>query len=285
MFVRAIALALCFGYVALPAFAVTPAPAPVEAAQVMTTQELMHATALDRIFDTYAETIADSPETQGTPLPAAFLAAWKETALEVFEADGLHAALALSFEGKLSEAEMAELATFFRSEFGRQVTDIEGAVAQLPAEEQLAAVAEGNAVLDGLAADATRVRQIDEMLALVSAEISRSMVGVAMRAMMVSMAMSGATGDIEVPWEEIDEQLAMILPGVELEVLASQRALMAYAYQDLSDDQLEVYVEFLRTDVSQKFYAIVGYGVGAIMESSMGRFGEQLARRLNQVNV
>jgi hypothetical protein len=285
MFVRAIAIALCLGSVTLPAVAVTPAQAPVEMAKAMTTEELMQATALDKIFDTYAETIAASPETQGTPLPAPFLSAWKDSAFEVFKADMLHGELARSLDGKLSDPELRELATFFHSDFGRRITEIEGAVPQLSADEQLAAVDEGNAVLDTLTPDATRVRQIDEMLALISAEISRSMVGVAMRAMMVSMAVSGATGDIEVPWEEIDAQLEMILPGVEAEVLASQRALMAYAYQELSDAELETYVEFLRTAVSQKFYAIVGYGVGSVMENAMSRFGEQLARRLNQVNV
>ena len=66
---------------------------------------------------------------------------------------------------------------------------------------------------------------------------------------------------------------------------ATQRALMAYAYKDLSDDELDQYIAFLRTDVSKKFYAVLGYSVGVIMEKSMGKFGQELAYRLNRVNV
>jgi hypothetical protein len=102
---------------------------------------------------------------------------------------------------------------------------------------------------------------------------------------MVSMALSGGNGDIEVPWDEIDAQVAGMLPGLEREVAATQRAIMAYAYRDLTDDEVETYLQFLRTEASKKFYAVVGYSVGTIMERAMSRFGEQLARRLNQVNV
>lgn len=285
MFVRAIALAIALASATLPAPAVTPVVAPSETAGTMTTEELMQATALDKIFDSYAETIAQSPTAQGTPLPKAFLAAWEETALDVFRADVLHAQLASSLEGTLTAPELTELAAFFRSDFGKRITEIESVVPQLSMDEQLAAVDEGIAIIESLAPGATRDRQISEIMDLVSAEVSRSMVGEAMRALLVSMSVSGATGDIEVPWDEIDAQLAQILPGVEAEVLNTQRALMAYAYRDISDDDLETYIQFLRTEVSQKFYVLVGRGVGAIMTNSMSRFGEQLAHRLNQVNV
>lgn len=285
MFIRAIVLAIALASATLPAVAVTPVVAPSDAAETMTTQELMQATALDKIFDTYAETIAGSPAAQGAPLPKAFLAAWEETALDVFRANLLHAELARSLEGKLTGSELTQLAAFFRSKFGKRITEIESVLPQLSTEEQLAAVEEGVAIIEGMAPGAKRDRQISEIMDLVSAEISRSMVGEAMRAMLVSMSVSGATGDIEVPWDEIDAQLAQILPGVEAEVLNTQRALMAYAYRGLSDDELETYIQFLRTEVSQKFYAVVGRGVGAIMTKSMSRFGEQLAHRLNQVNV
>jgi len=285
MFIRAAALALCLASPSLPAFAVTPVEAPVQLMQPMTTQELMQATALDKIFDTYGQTIADSAESQGMPVPASFLAAWKATAIEVFRADAMHAELARRLDGKLSDPESAALATFFHSDFGKRITEIEGAIPQLSTEGQLAARDDGLTILSSLEPGSTRDRQIGEIMELVSAEISRSMVGEAVRAMMVSMAMSGGSGDIEVPWEQIDEQLAEILPGVEAEVLETQRALMAYAYRDLSDDELETYVEFLRTEASRKFYVIVGVGVGSIVKGAMSRFGEQLADRLNQVNV
>lgn len=284
MLARAIAIALCLSAAPLPAFAVEPVMATEQAA-TMSTRELMQATALDRIFTTFAETIASSPELQGVPMPPPFLAAWKDTALEVLDADTLHAELEAALDGKLTDAENAEVAAFFRSDFGKRITALEVDVQMMEAEEQLAARDTGIAILEDIPADATRSKQIDEIMTLVSADVARAMLGQAMRAMLVSMSLSGASGDIEVPWEEIDRQLADLMPGFEQEMLATQRALMAYAYQSLADDEVENYLTFLRTDASQRFYALIGLSVGKVMEGAMARFGEELAHRLNRVNV
>ncbi len=285
MLVRALALALSLAAAPLPALAVTPATAPAETMAPMSVDELMAATALDQLFSSFAETIASSPEQQGMPLPEDFAETWKETSFAVFKADEMHDALAKAFTDRFDAAEMTELASFYRSDFGKHVSTIEAAIQAMAVDEQLAARDEGFAVLEEAEPDSRRIKQIDEIMVLVSAEVGRTMLGQAMRAMMVSMAMSGASGDIEVPWSEIDAQLAMMLPGLEQEVTATQRALMAYAYRELSDDELDRYIEFLRTDVSQKFYAVLGYSVGAIMEKSMSKFGQELAYRLNRVNV
>ena len=285
MFARALAVTLCLAAAPLPAFAVTPVTAPAEAMAPMTTDELMAATALDQLFSTFAETIAASPEQQGLPLPEDFAETWKETSFAVFKPDEMHGALAKAFTDRFSAAELTELATFYRSDFGKRVSAIEAAIQVMSVEEQLAARDEGFSLLDAADPDSRRIKQIDEIMVLVSAEVGRTMLGQAMRAMMVSMAMSGASGDIEIPWSEIDAQLAMMLPGLEQEVTATQRALMAYAYKDLSDDELEEYIVFLRTEVSMKFYAVLGYSVGIIMEKSMSKFGQELAYRLNRVNV
>lgn len=284
MLVRALAIALCLTTAPLPAYALAPI-APQEQQAAMTIEELMTATALDQLFNSFAETIASSPEQQGLPVPATFLTAWKQTASEVFVAAEMHEALAASFEGKFSDTELAELATFFRSDFGKRITGVESAVQELSAEDQLAARDEGIKLLEDMPADAPRSVQIDEILELVSAEVGRAMLGQAMRAMLMSMSVAGATGDIVVPWEEIDAQLAQILPGVEAEVAMTQRAIMAYAYQDISDQDMETYLVFLRTDASRKFYTVLGFNVGFIMEKTMSKFGQELAQRLNQVNV
>jgi hypothetical protein len=285
MLARALAVALCLATATLPAFAVTPVTAPAQSVSPMTTEELMASTALDQLFSTFAETIAASPEQQGLPLPEDFAETWKETSFAVFKPDEMHGALATAFKDRFDAAEMTELGAFYRSDFGKHISAIEAAIQAMGVDEQIAARDEGLALLDTAGAEAKRTKQVDEIMVLVSAEVGRTMLGQAMRAMMVSMTMSGATGDIEVPWTEIDAQLALMLPGLEQEVAATQRALMAYAYRDLSDDELDRYIGFLRTDVSMKFYAVLGYSVGVIMEKAMGKFGEELAYRLNRVNV
>jgi len=251
----------------------------------MSTQELMQASALDQIFTSFAETIATSPEVQGQQVPPAFAAIWKQTASDVFKADQLHAQIASALEGRFSRGELQALSDFFRSDFGKRITAIEVGVQQLPVSEQFAARDQGLNILGDLVPGSRRERQIDDIMTLVSADISRAVLGEAMRGMMLSMATSGATGDIEIPWEEIDAQLAQILPGVELEVLSTQRAIIAYAYQALSDDDLDIYLDFLATEQSQKFYATSSVVVGQVIKGAMSRFGEELASRLNRVNV
>jgi hypothetical protein len=218
-------------------------------------------------------------------MPPPFLAAWKDTAYETLDADTLHAELEAALDGKLTDAENAEVAAYFRSDFGKRITALEIEIQAMGAEEQLAARDAGIAILEDLPEDATRAKQIDEIMTLVSADVARAMLGQAMRAMLVSMSLSGANGDIEVPWEEIDRQLADLMPGFEQEMLLTQRALMAYAYASLSDDEVEDYLKFLRTDASQRFYALIGLSAGQVMERAMGKFGEELAHRLNRVNV
>lgn len=284
MLARALAIALCLSAAPLPAFAIDPVLA-TEQAPTMSTRELMQATALDQIFTTFADTIATSPELQGVPMPPPFLAAWKDTAYETLDADILHAQLEAALDGKLTDAENAEVAAYFRSDFGKRITALEIEIQTLSAEEQLAARDAGVAILEDIPDDATRRKQIDEIMTLVSADVARAMLGEAMRAMLVSMSLSGASGDIEVPWEEIDRQLDDLLPGFEREMLLTQRALMAYAYDSLTDDEVETYLKFLRTDASQRFYALIGLSAGQVMERAMGKFGEELARRLNRVNV
>jgi hypothetical protein len=61
--------------------------------------------------------------------------------------------------------------------------------------------------------------------------------------------------------------------------------MMFFAYQDLTDADLETYLEFLRTESARKFYAVAAYAVGQIVAERMERFGETLARKLQQVNV
>jgi len=282
--IRSLALALALA-TALPVFT-APSPLVAEEQTIgISLAELMKVTSLDEVFVSFGETIAESPEAQGLPVNDQFLRAWKGAAADNFAPDQLQAALVAALEGQLSDAERAELGQFFRTPLGLQVSTIEAAAQRLSPDDQLAARDEGLALLEAAAPDARRPAQIDEIMALVSAEIGRTMLGEAMRAMMAGILLSGAQGDIEVPWDEIDAQLEMLLPGLEAEVLASQRGIMAYAYQELSDAQVDDYIAFLRLDAARKFYALAGYSIGLVVHDAMSQFGEDFASRMQRVGV
>lgn len=280
---RPLVLAAFLALAALDASAAQTRPIAATENMEITVAELMQATALDDIFTQYGASIALAPQEQGAAFTASMRTAWTGAAREVFAADAMHAELAAALEGTFSPEEIATFATFFRSDFGRRVSAIEREVTALPPAEQASALDEGLALASESAA--RRHTQIEEMLKLVSADIATSMVRQSVRGLLIGMAVNGQHGDIEVPWDEIDAQLATLMPGIEADITATQRAMMFYGYRDLSEEELDSYLEFLRTDAAQKFYAVAAYSVGRIITDRMQTFGETVARKLAQVNV
>jgi hypothetical protein len=277
----AIVAALAFG-----SFSVAVLPAPTLAqseALLLTTEELMRATALDEIFTQFGPVIEAAPQEQSVPFPSAMAAVWGEAARNVFVADDMHQALAQTLEGRFSDKDNAAFAEFFRSPFGEMISRIERDVTLLGPESQEVAREEGLKL--AAAADPRRDAQIEEMLRLVSADLATAMVSESVRGMMIGMAMTERRGDIVVPWEEIDAHIQAILPAIQADVAQTQRAMMFYAYRDLSEAELERYLDFLRTEAAQKFYAVSAFAVGEIVAERMRTFGETLVAMLRRVNV
>lgn len=281
MLIRSLAVvALLLTSTALPL--VGPQPAQAQSQHIAVT-ELMRATALDVVFTQFAATIAASARAEEISSDEIFLKHWEATATSVFDAEGLHRRLALSLEGKFSADEQTVLGAFFHSDFGKRMTELERQAALLEPAAQVAAIAQGQR----LVAEASVIRQtqLDALMELVSAEISAAMVGQSVRALLLGLSVSHQQGDIAVPWQEIDTQVEAMMPGLLADVGRTQRAMMAYAYRDLSDADLDHYVEFLRTPAAQKFYAVAAYAVGRIVAEGMSAFGEAFAARMKSVNV
>lgn len=263
------------------------APPPVIAAETRIAEfsvaELMQATALDMIFDQFGEVIATSARVSDISTDEIFLSHWEAAAASSFNGPALRARLAGMLDGKFSADERAALGTFFRSDFGRRISVLERDVARLGVEDQITALAEGETLSD--TADGVRSTQLDDLMELMSAEISGVMAGQSMRALLLGMSVSHQRGDIEVPWQEIDAQVEAMMPSLIADHTRAQRAMMAYAYRDLNDDELDQYIAFLRTAPAQKLYAIAAFAVGQIVARSMSSFGETLAARMSSVNI
>jgi hypothetical protein len=280
MLIRSLVVALLLTSPAVPL--VGPQPAEAQSRHIAVA-ELMRATALDVVFTQFAATIAASARAEQISNDEIFLKHWEATATAVFDAEGLHRRLALSLEGKFSADEQTALGAFFHSGFGKRMTELERQAALLEPAAQAAAIALG----ERLVAEASVIRQtqLDALMELVSAEISAAMVGQSVRALLLGLSVSHQQGDIAVPWQEIDTQVEAMMPGLLADVGRTQRAMMAYAYRDLSDADLDHYVEFLRTPAAQKFYAVAAYAVGRIVAEGMSAFGEAFAARMKSVNV
>jgi hypothetical protein len=281
MLIRSLAvLALLLTPVASPLTAIRPALAQ---SQQIAVAELMRATALDEVFTQFGATIAASARAEDISSDEIFLKHWEATAKAVFDAGDLHRRLGKALEGKFSADEQAVLATFFHSPFGQRMTVLEREAARLEPEAQIAAIAEGQELVAG--ASVIRQTQIEALMELVSAEISAAMVGQSVRALLLGLSVSHQQGEVTVPWQEIDTQVEAMMPGLLADVGRTQRAMMAYVYRDLSDADLDRYIEFLRTPAAQKFYAVAAYAVGRIVADGMSAFGEAFAARMQSVNV
>ena len=280
--VRAFLLATAL---ALPLLSVPTLPAALaqERTTAFTTAELMQAAGLDDVFTQFGAAIAASPHTQQITGDAIFIHHWEAAAKAVFDADAMHNRLAAALDGRFSDADRQVLADFFRSEFGRRITALERRTNLLPPEAQSGAIAEGRALVAG--ASETRAVQLDEIMQLVSTEISGAMVAQSMRAMLLGMSVSNQHGDVKVPWEEIDAQVNAMLPGLRADVAVSQRAVLAFTYQGLSATELERYIVFLRKPAAQEFYATIAYEVGRIVADQMSVFGEAFAARMASVAI
>lgn len=285
MLVRTLAvLALSLAPLALTDVLIRPAIAQtVPTAEQMAVSDLMRATALDVVFSQFAATIASTARTEEISNDEIFLKHWEATANTVFDAQTLHDRLARALEGKFTAEEQQTLGAFFRSDFGQRMTSLERSAALLGPAGQTAAIASGETLL--AKAPVIRSTQVDQLMELVSAEISAAMVGQSLRALLLGLSVSHQEGQIAVPWEEIDTQVQAMMPGLLIDIGHTQRAMMAYAYRDLSDDDLDRYITFLRTPAAQKFYAIAAYAVGRIVADGMADFGEAFAARMKSVNV
>ncbi|MGV3492012.1 MAG: hypothetical protein ACO1OG_11905 [Devosia sp.] len=263
-------------------------PAPLAAPALIRSQqasiaELMQATALDVVFSQFAATIAASARSEDISRDEIFLKHWETAATVVFDADLLRTRLERALEGTLTDDERDTLRRFFASEFGQRMTRLERDAALLNRTAQIAAIKRGEKLLAG--ASVVRSTQVDRLMELVAAEISAAMVGQSVRALLLGLSVSHQNGDISVPWPEIDAQVEAMMPALLADVNTTQRAMMAFAYAGLTDDELETYVEFLATPAAQKFYAVAAYSVGRIVANGMSEFGAALADRMHSVNI
>ena len=273
-------LALLLTQFTSPLVAIPPAQAQDQQIGI---PELMQATALDVVFTQFGPTIASSARAQDISRDEIFLKHWEATANSVFDADDLHRRLTRSLEGKFFPEEQSALGAFFHAELGQRLTELERQAALLEPQALGPAISQGERLVDE--ASVIRKTQIDALMELVSAEISAAMVGQSVRALLLGLSVSHQHGDIAVPWQEIDTQVQAMMPGLLTDVSNTQRAMMAYAYRNLSDGDLDRYIEFLRTPAAQKFYAVATYAIGRIVADGMSAFGEAFAARMQSVNV
>jgi hypothetical protein len=211
-----------------------------------------------------------------------FLRAWETGVAASFGSGALNAEL-IDRLGALDPADLAGVADFLGSTFGLRVAALEHTAQAVPADQQLAVLAKGQTLYWRISE--TRRAQFDELIHLSGMEVSFVLLSETLRAAAVSLHMSQDTGDLEVPWEEIDAGVVDQLSGMHDRLLEATRATFAYTYDSLTDAEIEEYLAFLRAPAAQRFYGAATAAVGDIIQRTMIDLGQRIAAKLNAIQI
>jgi hypothetical protein len=246
-----------------------------------TSSEVMRVIGLDRIFPQFGQTVAASPR-QGGVTDARFLEAWESVAASAFSGADLAARLEATLSGSIAAAEWAKIDDFLLSPLGHRVTELERATHAIAPERHIAAIAKGQTIY--LGTSPRRRDQLEELLALSGADMTFTMLGESIRGMALGLHLS-VHGQLQLPWEEIDAGVASRLAGMRQSLVEATRGTFALTYGELSEAELEAYLDFLRHPATRKFYTVATLAVGAIIRETMFGLGEDVAARLRRVDI
>jgi hypothetical protein len=256
------------------------AAVPGRAADPVSISEVMRATSLDSIFQQFGPTIAAAARTEYISPNRVFLERWEDTARRTYDAAALTERLAASLERVLSIDDRQALGTFFRSDLGRKISSLERSVANLDPPAQTEAAEQGRRFV--ASANDPRRMWLERMN---TPEMAKAFVRQGLRAMLVGLSVAGQRGTIVLPWAAIDSQVEAMMPALTQTALDNQRAMMAFAYRDLSDAELGSYADFLATSAATRLNQVASEAADLIVTEATRSFGQTLAARMSGVGV
>lgn len=266
--------------VLIVAMALFCAPFPLVAAEPVAAA-LMHQIGFDSLFRDFGTTLAISPRQHGIA-DERFLAAWEKSASRAFGSDALNHRLQQSLAASLTEEEMATIGSFLASPLGVRLASLELATRRIEPDRQIEALAKGKTLYFVL--PETRRAHFDEVMLLSGSDIAFVMLGESLRGMAMGLRLSG-NGDIDLSWDEIDVEVQSQLKGLRESLVDATLSTLAFTYAELSDKELEAYLDFLRAPATRKFYATVAAAVGQILGETMFGIGRDVAARMNAVST
>jgi hypothetical protein len=264
------------------AFALTLilSPLPLLAAE-SASGALMRQIGFDVLFRDFGSTLALSPRQHGVG-DERFLAAWEKCTSTAFAGDELNQRLQQGLNASLSDDEMASVGSFLASPLGLRLAGLERATREIAPERQIETLAKGKTLYFVL--PETRRARFEEVMTLSGADVTFTMLGESLRGMAMGLHLS-AKGDIALSWDEIDAEVQGKLAGLRESLVDATRSTLAFTYAELTDEELESYLEFLRAPATRKFYAAVTAAIGRIIEETMFDIGQDVAARLSAVSV
>lgn len=243
--------------------------------------EVLQGFGFDALFVAFGETLALAPRRQGVT-DARFLAAWESAASTAFAGTDLTTRLETSLLQELAASELTMIGDFLASPLGSRIGRLERRSQAIAPEAQIAAIAKGRTLY--ITGSENRRAQLDELLGLAGADMTFAMLGESIRGMALGLHLA-AHGELELPWDEIDQGVQRQLAGLHESLAEASRGAVALTYAELSEAELETYLAFLRQPATRRFHAVAGGTIGTLIRETMFSLGEDVAARLARVDI
>lgn len=209
---------------------------------------------------------------KSVPGPEKVKQALSDAAEGAFDADRMEKAIEARMSGQLQPAELSDLATFFASPLGKRVTALEIQASDPQAVERRKT--EAPAIVAGLQSnDPARLALYRKIMDDVSAVDINEAVAMNMGYAMVSgmLAAAGQPLSDQQIMALVQKQAGNFREKAEKEIVEGT----AFAYRDLSLDDLGLYEAFLASPAGSRYYDRMQTALGAVMTDEARSLGQR----------
>lgn len=203
---------------------------------------------------------------------------WGEVAAEIFQPEKFFNISAAYLNERLSADQFEEATIFYTSDLGLQMTKLEK-TAQDPKNIGQAELLGPGLLAELIEQNPERLEQIETMMDILGGVED----GTAM-AMNMAFAMNSAMiSSSDNPGAITDAQLLNHISGQHDTIYAAVKKaywnIMAYTYQDATNEELFDYIVFLKSDLSRNIYSSMSLVMREAFTHSVTEFGKELMRR------
>ncbi|WP_258582955.1 DUF2059 domain-containing protein [Mesorhizobium sp. AR02] len=189
-----------------------------------------------------------------------------------FDPNKMETAIEARMDGKLSAKDLSDLAAFYASPLGKQVTALEIQASAPEARE--AKKIEGSKILGELPSrDPARLALYRKMMDDISAVDTGEAVALNMGYAMLT-EMLGAAGK-PLPDDQVMALLRKQTEGLRRDIDSDAMESAAYVYRDMSMADLKLYEAFLASPASGRYYDQMQVALGAVMTDEARSFGHR----------
>jgi hypothetical protein len=189
-----------------------------------------------------------------------------------FDPSKMETAIEARMDGKLSAKDLSDLAAFYASPLGKQVTASEIQASSLQARE--AKKIEGAKILGELPSrDPARLALYRKMMDDISAVDTGEAVALNMGYAMLT-EMLGAAGK-PLPDDQVMALLRKQTEGLRRDIDSDAMESSAYVYRDMSMADLRLYEAFLASPAGGRYYDQMQVALGAVMTDEARSFGHR----------